>query len=87
MSRNLKHIDIEIDKLTNSVENSISGDRFETEVIKVSKDDLRSVKKGNGWKFDWKYEIEQSGRYVYKLTIKGNPKVMKEFLLLFQKQG
>lgn len=77
MSRNLKHIDIEIDKLTNSVENSISGDRFETEVIKVSKDDLRSVKKGNGWQFDWKYEIEQSGRNVYKLTIKGNPKVIQ----------
>ena len=77
MKKRVQHIDIEIDKLTNSIENSISGDSFETEVIKVSKDDLRPVKKGNGWQFDWKYEFEQFDREVYKLTVKGNPQIIQ----------
>jgi len=58
-------IDIEIDKLTNSIENAFSGDSFDTELSLISKDDLRTVKKGNGWQFDWKYEFEQFDRQVY----------------------
>jgi len=77
MKKEIQHIDIEIDKLTNSIENSISGDNFDTEIELISKDDLRPVKKGNGWQFDWKYEFEQLDRRVYKLTIKGNPKVIQ----------
>jgi hypothetical protein len=77
MSKKVQHIDIEIDKLTNSIENAFSGDSFDTELSLISKDELRSVKKGNGWQFDWKYEFEQSDRQVYKLTIKGNPKIIQ----------
>jgi hypothetical protein len=33
-------IDIEIDKLTNSIENAISGDSFETELQELEKNDL-----------------------------------------------
>ena len=39
--------------------------------------DLRPVKKGNGWQFDWKYEFEQPDRFVYNLTIEGNPLVIQ----------
>jgi hypothetical protein len=46
-------------------------------VLPVSKEDLRSVKKGNGWQFDWKYEYQQNDRQIYKLTIKGNPNVIQ----------
>lgn len=77
MTKRNQHIDIEIDKLTNSIENAYSGDCFDTELLLISKDDLRPVKKGNEWQFDWKYEFEQSDRQVYKLTIKGNPKVIQ----------
>jgi hypothetical protein len=77
MNRKVQHIDIEIDKLTNSIENAISGDSFETEVSPVSKEELRPIKKGNGWLFDWKYEFEQADRKVYKLTILGNPKIIQ----------
>jgi len=77
MAKKVQHIDIEIDKLTNSIENAFSGDSFDTELIQVIKDDLKPIKKGNGWQFDWKYEFEQPDRYVYKLTINGNPNVIQ----------
>jgi hypothetical protein len=71
------YIDIEIDKLTKSIENAFSGDNFNTELIPISKEDLILIKKGNGWQFDWRYEFEQSDRQVYKLTIQGNPNVIQ----------
>jgi hypothetical protein len=45
MSRRVQHIDIEIDKLTNSIENAFSGDVFDTELIPITAEDLRPVKK------------------------------------------
>lgn len=77
MTKKVQHVDIEIDKLTNSIENAFSGDSFDTELISISKVDLRPVKKGNGWQFDWKYEYEQPDREVYKLTIEGNQNVIQ----------
>lgn len=77
MTKKVQHVDIEIDKLTNSIENTFSGDSFDTELILVSKEDLRAIKKGNGWQFDWKYEFEQVDRQVYKLTITGNPNIIQ----------
>lgn len=71
------HLEIEIDRLTNSVQNTISGDSFETEVIEVEKSDLKTVSKTNGWKFDWKNEVKEVDRKVYKLTIKDNPKIIQ----------
>lgn len=52
MTKKVQHIDIEIDKLTNSIENAFSGDSFDTELLPISKEDLRPIKKGNGWQFD-----------------------------------
>ncbi len=77
MTKKVQHIDIEIDKLTNSIENAFSGDSFDTELIPISKEDLKQIKKGNGWLFDWKYEFEYANRLVYKLTIKGNPNIIQ----------
>jgi hypothetical protein len=48
MSKKIQNIDIEIDILTNSIENIYSGDSFETDLTAISKEDLRSVRKGNG---------------------------------------
>jgi hypothetical protein len=46
-------------------------------VSPILKEELRPIKKGNGWQFDWKYEFEQPDRKVYKLTIAGNPKIIQ----------
>jgi hypothetical protein len=38
-------IDIEIDKLTNSIENVTTSDSFTTQVIPITKDDIKSISK------------------------------------------
>lgn len=47
--------DIEIDKLTRSLENAVSGDSFKTEVLELTSSDTRKLKKAD-WLFDWKAE-------------------------------
>jgi len=43
------HVGVEIDKLTNSILNTISGDSFPTDVHLLSKVDLKKInKKTNG---------------------------------------
>ncbi len=66
------HLRIVIDRLTNSVQNTISGDSFATEIFEVTKADLENVTKANGWNFNWRAELKVSDRKVYKLTIKDN---------------
>lgn len=58
-----------IDRLTNSILNTISGDSFQTEVIRIGKSDLKNISKSKGWNFDWKTEFEEIKKEVYKLTI------------------
>ncbi len=71
------HLDVYIDKLTNSIENTISGDSFATEIFEVTKVDLKNVSQPNGWNFDWLAESKMVDRKVYKLTIKDNPKIIQ----------
>jgi hypothetical protein len=47
-------LDFIIDKLTNSIQNTISGDSFETEVSRLTKADIKQITKKNGWNFNWK---------------------------------
>jgi len=75
-------LDFLIDKLTNSVENVITGDSFQTEVTLVSTSDLKNVSRKNMWLFDWKYEHKQPEREVYKLTILGNPNVIQGLICI-----
>jgi hypothetical protein len=72
----------EIDKLTDSVLNRISGDSFRTEISLVTKSDLKTIVKSKGWLFDWKYEFKQSDREVYKLTIIDNPNIVQGLVSL-----
>ena len=44
------HLEVEIDRLTNSVQNTISGDSFATDVLEITKADLKTVVKANGKK-------------------------------------
>jgi len=58
-------LDFEIDKLTNSIENSISGEIFETVVSQVTH--MKEVKKTT-WVFNWETEIKNKSKAVFKLT-------------------
>ncbi|MCC6410081.1 MAG: hypothetical protein IT270_00395 [Saprospiraceae bacterium] len=70
-------LDVEIDGLTNSIQNTISGDSFETEIFEIPLTDLKGISKKNGWKFDWKSESKLLDRSVYKLTIVNNPHIVQ----------
>jgi hypothetical protein len=75
-------IDIEIDELTNSIKNVISGDSFPTDITRISNTDLKSITKKNGWLFDWKLELKQPERDVYKLTIVNNRTIIQGLISL-----
>ena len=74
------HLGIEIDKLTNSIFNSISGDSFPTDVHPVTKADLKNMTKKNGWLFNWSSEFKLSDRQIFKLTIRNNPDIIQGLL-------
>jgi len=80
--RTTKGLDFVIDKLTNSIENRITGDSFTTNIIHLSKADLKAVTKKNGWVFDWRFEVTQPEREVYKLTISENANVIQGLISL-----
>ena len=65
-------LDFIIDQLTNSIENVITGDSFKTEISILLKSELKLVTKKNGWLFDWRKELKEPSRDIYKLTIVGN---------------
>ena len=50
-------LDFEIDRLTNSIQNTVSGDSFPIEVSRLTKTDLKQVTKKNGWAFNWKTDL------------------------------
>lgn len=75
-------LDFEIDRLTNSIQNTISGDSFRTEASLLTTTDLKQVTKKNGWSFNWKLEFDDNAKEVYKLTITNNPHIIQGLLSL-----
>ena len=75
-------LDFEVDKLTNSIENIITGDSFATDITIISIADLKTVTKKNGWQFNWKLELKQPEKDVYKLTIVNNQSVIQGLISL-----
>ena len=51
-------------------------DSFPTDVLPLTKSDLKTITKKNGWNFDWKSEFLKPDRDVYKLTITNNTEVI-----------
>jgi hypothetical protein len=82
MSKKSQYIDIEIDKLTNSLENLITGDNFPTDIVITDLNDFKSITKKEGWLFDWKSEFKMPDRDVYKLTIVNNQTVIQGLISL-----
>jgi hypothetical protein len=73
-------LDFIVDKLTNSIQNTISGDSFATEVMRFTNLDLKQVTKKNGWNFNWKLELSDNTKEVFKLTIPNNPNIIQGML-------
>ncbi len=75
-------LDFIIDKLTNSIENVVTGDSFATEISLLAKEELKKVSKKANWLFNWSSEYKEPERDVYKLTIIGNPNVIQGLICL-----
>jgi hypothetical protein len=83
MKKNIEiGLDFIVDKLTNSIENTISGDSFATEISILSNSDLKIVSKKNYWLFNWRDEYKEPQRDVYKLTIVNNPTIIQGLISL-----
>jgi hypothetical protein len=72
--------DFIIDRLTNSVLNTISGDSFPTEVSILTLNDLKNLTKKKGWNFNWRSEFKNEKTEQYKLTIINNPTIIQGLL-------
>jgi len=72
-------VDIEIDKLTNSIENTVSGDVFDTDIFQLLPGDIKLIKSAD-WQFNWRDQFKLHDRETYKLVIKDNPKIIQGLL-------
>jgi hypothetical protein len=69
-------VDIEIDKLTNSIENTVSGDIFDTDIFQLHRNDIKQINKAV-WQFNWQEQLKLNDRETYKLVIRNNPKIIQ----------
>lgn len=69
-------IDAEIDKLTNSIENAFTEERFLTDILPVNLNEIIAEE----WLFDWKKEIRKVDYKVFKLVTRGNESVIQGLL-------
>src|SRR5437870_3745167 len=76
--------DFEIDKLTNSIENSITGETFDTEIIQLNTKDVKLIIKKN-WLFDWRAEIKDKTKEVYKLSTVNNRLIIQGLISIEEK--
>ena len=79
--RRKKGVDIEIDKLTNSIVNVISREEFQTEFSKVTPKEIKK----KDWLFDWHKELKDKNYEVYKMTTVENKNIIQG-LVSFQKR-
>ena len=70
-------IDIEIDGLTNSIQDRLTGEILETDVFEATLDDIKTLK---NWQFDWQKEFNQFK--VYKLVIRHEPTTIQGLISL-----
>ena len=79
-------LDFIIDKLTNSIENVVTGDSFATDISLIKSSDLKNITKKNNWLFDWKYEFKKPERDVFKLTIVNNSEIVQGLICVEVKE-
>ena len=78
-------LDFIIDKLTNSIENTLTGEVFDTEIARVTSIETKQIKKAD-WQFDWLNELKDSTKEIYKLTTANNPTIIQGLLSIEDKQ-
>jgi hypothetical protein len=58
-----KKLDFHIDKLTNSIENTTTGEVFDTEIVRLNAANKSQIRKSD-WVFNWHLElVDLSNRF------------------------
>ena len=78
------YLDFEVDKLINSIENAISGEVFDTLIVKLKPSDGKIIRKGE-WAFNWHNELKDKAKQVYKLATVSNPTIIHGLISLTDK--
>jgi hypothetical protein len=78
-------LDFIIDKLTNSIENTLTGEVFDTEIVRLTSADAKQIKKTD-WQFDWLKELKDKTKEVYKLTTVNNTTIIQGLVSIEDKQ-
>ncbi len=68
----INFLDFEIDRLTRSIENIVTGDSFAMDISHLVKADIKQVSKKNGWVFNWKIELVQPVERTYIKSLSPN---------------
>ena len=79
-------LDIEIDILSESVVEVLTGKIFKTHVSKASIEFMNKIHKKNGWKFNWKKEAKLHNRNIFKLTLKSKRLILLGLLCIETKE-
>jgi hypothetical protein len=74
-----------IDKLTNSIENTLTGEVFDTEIVRLSSKDSKQIKKVE-WQFNWHKELSGKTKEIYKLTTVNNPLIIQGLICIEDRQ-
>ena len=74
-------LDFEVDKLTNSIENTISKEVFDTIVTKIAQKDIKQIKK-----VEWTSELKNESKQVFKLTSVNNQNIIHGLISITDKK-
>lgn len=80
----LIYLDFEVDKLTNSIENAISGEVFDTLIVQLKPTEGKSIRKTE-WAFNWHTELKDRAKEIYKLATISNPTIIHGLISLTDK--
>jgi hypothetical protein len=75
-------INIEIDALINSIQDRLTGEIFETDVLNANLDEIKILQ---GWNFDWQKEFHNCK--VYKLVLLNEPSIIQGLISLQIRRG
>ena len=78
-------LDFIVDKLTNSIENILTGEVFDTEIVRLTRVDTTKIKTSE-WQFDWHKEFKDKTKETYKLTTVNNPTIIQGLISIEDKQ-
>lgn len=67
--------------MTNSIENTVSGDIFDTQFFQLFAKDSKQINKID-WQFKWAEQVKLKDRETYKLVINDNPKIIQGLISL-----